>query len=86
MPREARRSHGSRRRPPGATTVALLVILRPEKISEMNGLAEAGATAALTLGLAWLTPLTALFPSVQLQMWEAVIEGLVKHPQPDIAH
>jgi hypothetical protein len=47
--------------------VALLVILRPEKISEMNGLAEAGATAALTLGLAWLTPLTALFPSVQLQ-------------------
>ena len=29
-----------------ATTVALLVILRPEKISEMNGLAEAGQSAA----------------------------------------
>ena len=43
-----------------ATTVALLVILRPEKISEMNGLAEAGESAARTLGLAWLTPLIAL--------------------------
>jgi amino acid transporter len=42
------------------TTVALLVILRPEKISEMNGLAEAGESAARTLGLAWLTPLIAL--------------------------
>jgi hypothetical protein len=42
------------------TTVALLVILRPEKISEMNGLAEAGESAARSLGLAWLTPLIAL--------------------------
>ena len=33
-----------------ATTVALLVILRPEKISEMNGLAEAGESAARALG------------------------------------
>jgi amino acid transporter len=43
-----------------ATTIALLVILRPEKISEMNGLAEAGESAARTLGRAWLTPLIAL--------------------------
>ena len=40
--------------------MALLVILRPEKISEMNGLAEAGESAAATLGLAWLSPLIAL--------------------------
>jgi amino acid transporter len=43
-----------------ATTVALLVILRPEKISEMNGLAEAGRSAAQTLGLAWLAPVIAI--------------------------
>jgi amino acid transporter len=43
-----------------ATTVALLVILRPEKISEMNGLAEAGQSAAQTLGLAWLAPVIAI--------------------------
>ena len=43
-----------------AATVALLVMLRPEKISEMNGLAEAGESAARTLGLAWLSPLIAL--------------------------
>jgi amino acid transporter len=43
-----------------SATVAVLVILRPEKISEMNGLAEAGESAARTLGLVWLTPLIAL--------------------------
>jgi amino acid transporter len=43
-----------------STTVALLVILRPEKISEMNGLAEAGETAAQTLGVAWLAPVIAV--------------------------
>jgi amino acid transporter len=43
-----------------SATVALLVILRPGKISEMNGLAEAGGSAARTLGLAWLTPVIAL--------------------------
>ena len=42
-----------------STTVALLVILRPEKISEMNGLAEAGQSAAHTLGMAWLAPVIA---------------------------
>ena len=43
-----------------ATTVALLVILRPEKISEMNGLAEAGQSAAHVLGIAWLAPVIAI--------------------------
>jgi len=42
-----------------STTVALLVILQPEKISEMNGLAEAGEAAAQSLGLAWLAPVIA---------------------------
>jgi APA family basic amino acid/polyamine antiporter len=43
-----------------SATVALLVILPPGQIGEMNGLAEAGQSAARTLGLAWLTPLIAL--------------------------
>jgi amino acid transporter len=43
-----------------STTVALLVILRPEKISEMNGLAETGASASRTLGMPWLAPVIAL--------------------------
>src|ERR1022692_4241948 len=43
-----------------SATVALLVILPPARIGEMNGLAEAGQSAAATLGLAWLTPLIAL--------------------------
>jgi amino acid transporter len=43
-----------------SATVALLVILPPGQIGEMNGLAEAGQSAAGTLGLAWLTPLIAL--------------------------
>jgi len=43
-----------------ATTAAMLVILRPEKISEMNGLAEAGQAAAQSLGLAWLAPVMAV--------------------------
>ena len=42
------------------TTIALLVILRPENISEMNGLAEAGETAAQLLGAAWLAPTIAV--------------------------
>ena len=41
-------------------TIALLAILRPEKISELNGLAEAGAQAASTLGVAWLLPVIAV--------------------------
>ena len=43
-----------------STTVALLVLLRPERISELNGLAEAGAVAAQQLDAAWLTPLMAV--------------------------
>jgi amino acid transporter len=43
-----------------AATVALLVILPPGQIGEMNGLAEAGQSVARTLGLAWITPLIAL--------------------------
>jgi len=42
------------------STVALLVLLRPEKISELNGLAEAGETGAKLMGLEWLSPAIAL--------------------------
>jgi amino acid transporter len=38
------------------TTAALLALLRPESISEMNGYAEAGSAAAGVLGARWLTP------------------------------
>ncbi len=41
-------------------TIALLVILRPEKISELNGLAEAGAFAGGALHLGWLSPVIAI--------------------------
>jgi glutamate:GABA antiporter len=44
----------------GGATIALVVILRPEKISELNGLAETGASAAGGLHLAWLSPVIAL--------------------------
>jgi amino acid transporter len=43
-----------------STTIAVLVILRPEKITEMNGLAETGAQAAGELGIAWLSPVIAI--------------------------
>src|SRR5207247_4173910 len=42
-----------------STTVALLTLLRPEKISELTGLAQGGEKAAEVLGAAWLTPLIA---------------------------
>jgi amino acid transporter len=42
------------------TTVAMLVLLRPERISELNGLAEAGQSAGLALGARWLPPLMAV--------------------------
>jgi glutamate:GABA antiporter len=41
-------------------TIALVVLLQPSRISEMNGLAEAGDEAARVLGLGWLGPLIAL--------------------------
>jgi amino acid transporter len=40
-------------------TVAMLVLLRPDKISELNGLAEAGGSAGAALGAAWIPPLLA---------------------------
>jgi glutamate:GABA antiporter len=43
-----------------ATTLALLVLLLPENISELNGLAEAGQVAAQQLGAPWLTSVIAL--------------------------
>jgi amino acid transporter len=41
-------------------TAAMLALLRPEHISEMNGYAEAGGAAAAVLGARWLTPAIAL--------------------------
>src|SRR5207249_4930485 len=41
-------------------TMALLVLLPPAQISEMNGLAQAGDEAASVLGLHWLGPVVAL--------------------------
>lgn len=43
-----------------AGTVALLVILPQEKIGELNGFADAGESAGVLLGAAWLLPLIAL--------------------------
>jgi amino acid transporter len=42
-----------------STTVAFLIVLSPEKISELNGFAEMGNSAGLLLGAAWLSPLIA---------------------------
>ena len=39
------------------TTMALLVVLRPEAISDLNGLAQTGEAAGAALGMAWLAPL-----------------------------
>lgn len=41
-------------------TLALLVLLQPEKINELNGLAQGGERAAQLLGAAWLSPLIAM--------------------------
>jgi glutamate:GABA antiporter len=43
-----------------AATVAFLVVLPPEKISELNGFAEVGDSAGRLLGAAWLSPLIAV--------------------------
>jgi len=43
-----------------ATTVAMLVLLRPERISEMTGWADAGEYAGQALGASWLPPLIAV--------------------------
>lgn len=47
-----------------STTIALLVILRPENINELNGLAQAGETAGRSLGVRWLSPAIALLVSL----------------------
>src|SRR5215469_7610543 len=39
------------------TTMALLVVLRPEAISDLNGLAQTGEAAGVALGAGWLAPL-----------------------------
>jgi len=41
------------------TTAALLVMLRPEKISELNGLAQAADAAGVALGAGWLATVIA---------------------------
>jgi APA family basic amino acid/polyamine antiporter len=41
-------------------TMALLVMLRPENISELNGLAQAAAAAGQALGIRWFSPVIAL--------------------------
>ncbi len=43
-----------------SATVAMLVLLRPEKISELNGYADVAQSAGATLHVLWLTPLIAL--------------------------
>ncbi|HLY20457.1 MAG TPA: APC family permease [Bryobacteraceae bacterium] len=43
-----------------ASTLALLVLLRPENVTEMNGLAEGGDAAAAVFGTRWLSPVIAL--------------------------
>lgn len=43
-----------------SATAAFLVVLPPEKISELNGFAEVGYTAGQVLGIAWISPLIAL--------------------------
>jgi len=43
-----------------SATIALVVLLQPAHISEMNGLAEAGDEAARVLALGWLGPLIAV--------------------------
>ena len=41
-------------------TAALLVLMRPEQISDLNGLAQAGAAAGRLLGAGWLAPVIAV--------------------------
>jgi amino acid transporter len=43
-----------------SATVAFLVVLSPEHITELNGFAEVGDSAGLLLGATWLSPLIAL--------------------------
>jgi glutamate:GABA antiporter len=42
------------------TTFSLLVVMRPENISELNGLAQVATVAGQTIGAPWLPPVIAL--------------------------
>jgi amino acid transporter len=42
------------------TTMALLVVLRPEAISDLNGLAQTGEAAGALLNVRWLAPVIAI--------------------------
>lgn len=41
-------------------TLAILVLIEPDRVSILTGLAQTGASAGHTLGLSWLSPLLAL--------------------------
>jgi len=43
-----------------SATASLLVVLPPEKISELNGFAEVGNSAGQLLGIAWISPFIGL--------------------------
>ncbi|MEP6715409.1 MAG: APC family permease [Terriglobia bacterium] len=43
-----------------AATAAMLILLRPENISELNGIAQAGTEAARVLGIPWLPQVMAV--------------------------
>ena len=43
-----------------SATIAFLVVLAPENISELNGFADVGDSAGLLLGARWLSPLIAV--------------------------
>jgi amino acid transporter len=43
-----------------STTIAMLVILRPDQISEMNGYGQIAAVVARESGIAWFAPVLAL--------------------------
>jgi len=49
-----------------ASTLALLVMMSPQNISEMNGLAEVSATAGAELGMPWLAPAVVLMITLNI--------------------
>jgi len=49
-----------------ACTVALMVLMAPQKISEINGLAQVSAAAGAELGLAWLAPVVVVVTAVNV--------------------
>jgi amino acid transporter len=49
-----------------ACTVALMVLMAPQKISEINGVAQVSAAAGAGLGLAWLGPVAVLAVAINV--------------------